>query len=409
VPEDNFNKDELQVKVDAEASNSTVPMRSSAGCENSHERVKDIATSFTRHYTSDMETHPDFVLRFTPHFLAEMEKMNAEMFTVSDDICMHEIYDQVLALAAGRAKRIRPYVASLLYQDVAKKSDDKIMPALIALEVFHLFALVHDDIMDDADERYGLATIHAHIRLLKEPHLGSAIADHLGRGHAILAGDSLLTRVHDLFHRLASSEVGSSHASQAYKLFLQMSREIVMGQHLDLDLTIREQCTNDDVLRRHHLKTSLYTFVRPMQIGAILGGASEDVLIFCEKFGAAIGQGFQIEDDLLDVLADAQTTGKKTCIDISQRQHTLLTQHVREHGSSTHITLLKKIWGTDMTGDLLTEAREMFQESGAVASVRAKAMQAFSQAEQTLDAAELHPKTKHVLHELVTFFKQRLP
>jgi len=359
---------------------------------------------------SNMETRACFVIRFIPHFLEELATMHTQICSVSDDLCLRQTYDQLLALAAGSAKRIRPYVASLLYQDAAPKSDGaSIMPVLVALEAFHLFALVHDDIMDNADKRYGLATLHAHIRLLEESRLGFIAADQLGRGHAILAGDMLLTHVHGLFHRFAFSTASSAYAVQAYKIFLQMSTEIVTGQHLDLAFTVRKQCTNDDVLRRHHLKTSLYTFVRPMQIGATLGGAGEYMQAFCEEFGTAIGQGFQIEDDLLDVLADADVTGKKTCIDIIQRQHTLITQYVREHGTSAHVALLDKIWGTDVTGAVLIEAREMFHASGAVVAARMAAVQAFDQAEKALDTAELQPRTKNVLRELVSILQQRLP
>ncbi len=331
------------------------------------------------------------------------------MTSVSTDPCIRETYGQVQALAAGSAKRIRPYVASLLFRDAAgTNSDAPIMPALVALEAFHLFALVHDDIMDDADERYGIRTLHAFIREREQARLGARGADQLGRAHAILAGDALLTLVHDLFVRLAE-EQPTLPVTTAHRLLIKVSHEIVTGQHLDIAFTVRPDCAEADIIQRHHLKTALYTFARPMQIGAVLGGGKKDTLVFCEAFGSALGVGFQLEDDLLDLLGDEAETGKTPGIDITQCQHTLLTQHVKERGTPEQKALLTTLWGKHFAAGDLANARTLFTESGAVDALRAKATAAFDEADRLLAQCPLQPATKETLGGLVSFLRQRLP
>jgi geranylgeranyl diphosphate synthase type I len=357
-----------------------------------------------------METRADFAARFHPAFAGAVARLKSDVLAISADPCLEEAYGQTLRLAEGKAKRIRPYVASLLYRDSAKsESDEAVLPALVAIEAFHLFALVHDDIMDEADERYGIATVHAHVRERERARLGDREADLLGRAHAILVGDGLLNLVHDLFLQLGDGPVGAERAHRAHKLLVTMSREIVTGQHLDVAFTVRDDCATDDIIRRHHLKTALYTFARPMQIGAVLGGAPDDTLAFCQRFGSGIGVGFQLEDDLLDVLGDESATGKRPCIDLTQRQHTLLTQHVKERGTPAQQATLARLWGQPLSAAEVEEAKEMFTRSGAVDAVRAEAMRAFERAETELKKSPLAPGTAAAFGDLVAFLRQRLP
>ena len=353
-----------------------------------------------------METLRDFGKRFHASFKAAISEIQKDISRISSDIFVKDVYSQVSVLASGKAKRIRPYVASVMYKEARRTTDDEaVMPVLVALEMFHLFALIHDDIMDNADERYGVQTIHAHVRSNDEAKLGSIAADHLGRSHAILAGDMLLTQVHALFMKLADVP----GAREAHELLITMSREIVTGQHLDLAYSVRPDSPKKDILQRHHLKTSLYTFVRPMQIGSILGGGSQELRIFCEAFGTAIGQAFQLEDDLLDLLGNSSETGKKTCIDITQRQHTLLTEHVLTHGTPKEQAQLRSIWGKEIEGQLLVETRELFTVTGAIDVVRSAALDAFTRAEELLNHAALQPDTLVALRELLTLLRRRLP
>ncbi len=363
-----------------------------------------------RPYTPGMETRADFVARFHPAFVSEIERLKQEVLAISADTSLEEAYGQTLALAKGPAKRIRPYVASLLFRDASgTDNDEAILPALIAIEAFHLFALVHDDIMDEADERYGIATIHAHIRTLEKARLGDHAADLIGRAHAILVGDAMLNLVHDLFLRLTEQASDAARVRRAHQLLVTMSREIVTGQHLDVAFTVRPDCTEKDIISRHHLKTALYTFARPMQIGAILGGAPEDTLDFCQRFGSAVGIGFQLEDDLLDVLGDEKKTGKTPCIDITQCQHTLLTQHVKTKGTPAQQETLKRLWGKPLDAAGVAEVRAVLEESGATAAAREKAREAFASASSLLAASPLKPATAATLAELVEFLQKRLP
>lgn len=356
-----------------------------------------------------VETLSAFAVRFNPVFHEALAKEIEKVAECSNDESVLQTYRHIVTLAKAGGKRARPYVASLLYRACGNESDEDILQFLIALETFHLFALVHDDIMDNAEERHGQPTVHAAVRTRLAQ--SGAIGDTRGTAsaEAILTGDFLLTLVHQFALSQQDGAVPRERVDQAHRLLILMSREVVVGQHLDMEFPTRRDVREREILDRHHLKTSLYTFVRPMQIGAVLAGANAAVLDFCLAFGSALGMGFQLEDDLLDLLADETTMGKVPGADLTQRQHTLLTAKLRQSGTSEQSAMLEGFWGHTLSASQLQTARKMFQDSGAIDAVRARAKQAFDDARKLLDSAPLPPSATRALEQLLLFFEQRLP
>jgi geranylgeranyl diphosphate synthase, type I len=197
--------------------------------------------------------------------------------------------------------------------------------------------------------------------------------------------------------------------TQTHKLLIQMSKEIVVGQHLDMEYTTRTDVPEAEILRRHHLKTSLYTFIRPMQIGTTLAGADGPVLKFCEEFGTELGLGFQLEDDLLDILGEEAALGKRLGSDLSQRQHTLLTSDFRKRADAAQRARFESYWGHELSADQLRDVKTMFEETGTFETVRAKARTAFTAAGRALENSPLPADVNSALSELLTFFVHRLP
>lgn len=327
---------------------------------------------------------------------------------ISNDPSVAATYGHAAELAAKGGKRSRPYVASLLYRACSGKDDADIMSSLMALETFHLFALVHDDIMDGGAERYGMPTMHIAVRdrlNTVEPERAMKAAE----AEAILVGDLLLTLVHEMMLDQLESPIDARLVTQAHKMLIRMSKEIVIGQHLDMDYTTRTDVPDTDILRRHHLKTALYTFVRPMQIGTTLAGADGPVLKFCEEFGTELGLGFQLEDDLLDVLGEESALGKRLGSDLSQRQHTLLTSDFRKRANATQRARFESYWGHELSADQLHDVKKMFEETGTLEAVREKARTAFTAAGHALEKSPLPAEANSALSELLTFFVHRLP
>jgi geranylgeranyl diphosphate synthase type I len=138
---------------------------------------------------------------------------------------------------------------------------------------------------------------------------------------------------------------------------------------LDIDLTVRHQVAEPEIVLKNEFKTARYSFVRPLQIGATLANRGE-LLPVCEQFGLAAGQLYQIQDDLLDLFGDPAETKKEALTDITQNQHTVLTAHLRAtHGEAA--AFLDSRIGTVPSPEDATTLRDYFVTTGAVAHAEA--------------------------------------
>ncbi len=386
-----------------------VHLNCSTNTKNVHEKKKCRTPKTLKCYSDHVESINQFASRFNLALEAALRCEIDRIHACSSDESVFHTYEHLITLANAGGKRARPFVASLLFQACQGTTDASITPTLVALETFHLFALVHDDVMDNAEERHGKPTMHAAVRIRLAQSGATGDTRSTAMAEAILAGDLLLSLVHQFLLKQLDSDIPQDRVRRAHELLIQMSREVVIGQHLDVEFTTRRDVREREILDRHHLKTSLYTFVRPMQIGAILGGGGTEILEFCEAFGSALGLGFQLEDDLLDLLADEATLGKMPGADLTQRQHTLLTAKVRQRGTAEDGAMLESFWGHVLSPSKLHSARQMFHESGAIESVRERAKATFNEARATLQSSPLPKDANLALESLLTFFEARLP
>ncbi len=201
---------------------------------------------------------------------------------------------------AKGGKRIRAYIAYTAYESVRQTIFD-ILPLLFALELFHLFALIHDDVLDESPMRHGMQSFHVRF----------------SKGQAILWGDLVLS--------LAAETIGKSDFSkETRELFATMSQETIIGQMLDV--AGPESSFGADVFLDHviQLKTSRYTFIYPILLGRSLTGIVKPDPAYI-ALGTALGRAFQRLDDLSDILSPQEELGKKPGSDI-------------ETGKSTHIS-----------------------------------------------------------------------
>ena len=203
-------------------------------------------------------------------------------------------------LAAG-GKRVRPQLAMIASRMFDGK-DEEVLPAALALEVFHNFTLLHDDVMDKADMRRGRPTVHVK----------------WNENTAILSGDQMLIEAYKLL-----SGVPADKLPKVLQLFNQMATEICEGQQYDVDFESQEQVALDDYLMMIRLKTSVL-LANALQIGAYIAGADEQAQDALYQFGIAVGLAFQIQDDILDVWGDPQTFGKAVGGDISCNKKTFV-------------------------------------------------------------------------------------
>ena len=211
------------------------------------------------------------------------------------------LYEPIEYTLAAGGKRVRPQLAMIASRMFDGK-DEEVLPAALALEVFHNFTLLHDDVMDKADMRRGRPTVHVK----------------WNENTAILSGDQMLIEAYKLL-----SGVPADKLPKVLQLFNQMATEICEGQQYDVDFESQEQVALDDYLMMIRLKTSVL-LANALQIGAYIAGADEQAQDALYQFGIAVGLAFQIQDDILDVWGDPQTFGKAVGGDISCNKKTFV-------------------------------------------------------------------------------------
>ena len=203
-------------------------------------------------------------------------------------------------LAAG-GKRVRPQLAMIGSQLFGGK-DEEVLPAALALEVFHNFTLLHDDVMDKAEVRRGRPTVHIQ----------------WNENTAILSGDQMMIEAYTLL-----SQVPERALARVLQLFNKMATEICEGQQYDVDFEQKNDVTIEEYLMMIRLKTSVL-LANALQIGAYISGANEEEQQAVYQFGINIGLAFQIQDDILDVWGDPKTFGKAVGGDIACNKKTFV-------------------------------------------------------------------------------------
>ena len=211
------------------------------------------------------------------------------------------LYEPIEYTLAAGGKRVRPQLAMIASQLFGGK-DEEVQPAALALEVFHNFTLLHDDVMDKADVRRGRPTVHVK----------------WNENTAILSGDQMLIEAYKLL-----SGVPADKLPKVLQLFNKMATEICEGQQYDVDFESQEHVTIDEYLKMIRLKTSVL-LANALQTGAYIAGADEQAQEALYQFGINIGLAFQIQDDILDVWGDPKTFGKAVGGDISCNKKTFV-------------------------------------------------------------------------------------
>ena len=212
------------------------------------------------------------------------------------------LYEPIEYTLAAGGKRVRPQLAMIASQLFGGKDED-VLPAALALEVFHNFTLLHDDVMDHADVRRGRPTVHVK----------------WNANTAILSGDQMLIEAYKLL-----AGVPKEKLSQCLDMFNKMATEICEGQQYDVDFEAKEMVSETEYLMMIGKKTAVL-LATALQMGAYIAGASQDEQETLALFGTSIGLAFQIQDDILDVWGDPATFGKAIGGDISCNKKTYVT------------------------------------------------------------------------------------
>jgi geranylgeranyl diphosphate synthase, type II len=290
---------------------------------------------------------------------------------------LYEPADYIMSLGG---KRLRPVLA-LIGHSLFSEGFEKSLPAAMAIEVFHNFTLVHDDIMDAAPLRRGKPTVHSVY----------------GLNAGILSGDVMLIRAYQYLLELGQKEL----LPEILDIFSRTAVEVCEGQQMDMDFETMENVDIPDYLKMIELKTSVL-IAAALQIGARLGGASEKDARLLYDFGKYMGIAFQLQDDILDAFGDPEKVGKKPGGDVAQRKKTFLYLKALEMAAPDRKERLKNWFAPNAAMDDENVGRilALWRELGVREEAEAVKQIYQRNALQALDGVNAPNSRKQVLYRL---------
>ncbi len=312
-----------------------------------------------------------------------------------------EAVDELERMARG-GKRLR---AAFCYYAWLGAGGDPVDPSQVidvgaACELLQTFALIHDDIMDNADTRRGEQTIHERqaARVLTDGWRGEP--RRYGEGVALLIGD--------LSHVYADQLIGTTSA-EGRRLWDVLRIELNMGQYLDMRSAAASEFDRATAERVATFKSALYTIVRPLQLGAAfaLPQPNPTLLDQLETYGRPVGQAFQLRDDLLGVLGDSTTVGKPVGDDLREGKSTELIAVALERASESERVVLAEIGRPDLDGDACIRIVTVLHETGAVLAIERRIEELVTKARQTLSSLPFDLEVRQTLDVLANYVAAR--
>lgn len=286
------------------------------------------------------------------------------------------LYDPMVYILGLGGKRVRP-VLVLMAAEIFGSDHKKALDAALAIEIFHNFSLVHDDIMDDAPLRRGKKTVHEKWDL----------------NTGILSGDAMLIRAYQLFENYE----GSTFRELA-QLFSKTAIEVCEGQQYDIDFETRDDVSIPEYMKMIEYKTAVLVGAS-LKMGAIVANTSQDNKKKIYEFGRLLGIAFQLQDDYLDAFGDPETFGKQVGGDIIENKKTFLyLTSLNAEETAIQLGHLYSINPPDSRAKVET-VKALFESSGAAEQTRLEIEKYTHKAFQVLNDLDIGEDKKSMLRK----------
>jgi geranylgeranyl diphosphate synthase, type II len=291
-----------------------------------------------------------------------------------------ELYEPLRYIMALGGKRMRP-VLTLFSYSLFKDDYHSILKPALAVEVFHNFTLLHDDIMDRAPLRRGKATVH----------------EKWNENIAILSGDVMLVKAYELFMDLEPIML-----KRVLQSFNKTAAEVCEGQQLDMNFEKLSKVTEEEYLEMIKLKTAVLLGFS-LELGALLAGTSEQNALLLKEIGINTGIGFQLKDDLLDVYADQEKFGKQVGGDIIANKKTfLLIEALEKADEKKRAELLYWLGLTNFNKEHKVKAVTSIYDSLNIKEITEQKMNAyFNEALNAVRAISASEEKKELLYNFI--------
>lgn len=316
-----------------------------------------------------------------------LSKQFTEYFNIrhfpTEPATLYEADEYFLSLGGKRVRPVMCLMANELFDEINKDA----WPVAAAIELFHNFTLIHDDIMDKAPLRRNQPTVHAKY----------------GESTALLAGDVMLIVAYDYLNKISND-----YLHKVITLFNRTAKEVCEGQQLDMDFEKQEVVKMDEYLRMIELKTSVL-LAASLQLGAILGGAGQSNQEHAYAFGRNLGIAFQIQDDYLDAYGDPAKFGKQPGGDIMANKKTFLMIKALESANATQLKELKRLMqaGSASSEDKVARVLSVFDDCGVNKWAAGLKEKYITEAFEHLEEMAVVSTRKEPLRQLAHFLVQR--
>lgn len=302
-------------------------------------------------------------------------------------------------------KRFRPVFAYLGYLGAGGQAGRPIAKAVAALELVHVCALIHDDLMDGSDTRRNQPSIHRSFEKVHKEENMKGDGARFGAAAAILLGDLALAWSDALIY-----EAGSEGAllNTALPLFYEMRQELMAGQYLDVLEGVRSESNRVRSSKIAKLKSGKYSIERPLQFGAALAGSDLKLLEDFSKFGLPLGEAFQLRDDVLGVFGEPAITGKPSGDDIKEGKRTLLIALTLERCNKSDQEIIEAALGDrTLTEAQLLQVQDVISRCGALDQCERMITELFDNAVSALNNSDCNGNIKKLLIEMALAATQR--
>lgn len=296
------------------------------------------------------------------------------------------LYEPITYILNLGGKRLRP-VLVLMSADIFDSSYEKALDAALAIEVFHNFSLVHDDIMDAAPLRRGRETVHERWDL----------------NTGILSGDAMLINAYQLFENYDGNVF-----KELAQLFTKTAIQVCEGQQYDIDFQSREDVEIEDYLKMIEYKTAVLVGAS-LQMGAIIAETTTACKEAIYEYGRLLGIAFQLQDDYLDVFGDPETFGKQPGGDIIENKKTFLYLTALERSSAAEALQLEHLYSINPgeSSAKIEAVRNIFETSGAAELAREEIKKYTDDAFEVLKKIEIPEEKKTLLFSFGTSLMDR--
>jgi geranylgeranyl diphosphate synthase type II len=299
-----------------------------------------------------------------------------------------ELYEPIDYIMALGGKRMRPALTLIAANLFTDNWQNALKPA-VAVEVFHNFTLMHDDIMDAAPLRRGQATVH----------------EKWGNDVAILSGDVMLVAAYELL-----TVVDDKYFKRVIKRFNRTAAEVCEGQQLDMNFATRNDVTEAEYLNMIRLKTSVLLGFA-LELGGIISDADDKTIELLYETGVNMGLGFQLKDDLLDVYGDPEKFGKQVGGDIIENKKTWLLLKALEKSKSSNIELYKELQNwistTGKDAEKVNAVTEIYNKLGIKTAAESMVNSCFEKGLNALESIQVDDERKLPLKEFAAYLMAR--